>query len=171
MSTYNSQKPPHFQVSHSPVRSSRSRHTTNDSHAQKLAPNNKFSNCIVPSFDKPTYETTHTSFSTVSTSARNRFRHSMQQEITWVKRLQCAHSKVQARSNKRTTTSTRVRTSGTVRENAGGSSSDSKILHLGMMAAATTMKMIAQSNVLPQIRSSTVPGRVANCSRLPLIAR
>ena len=64
--------------------------------------------------------------------------------------------------------STRVRTSGTTGEIAGGSGSNSVNLHLGMMAAATTMKMIVQSNVLPQIRSSTVPGRVANCSKLPI---
>ena len=92
----------------------------------------------------------------------------MQQEITWMKHLQCAHSKVQARSNKRTTTSTTVRTSGTVGEITDGSGSNSVTLHLGMMAAATTMKMIAQSNVLPQIWSSTVLGRVANYSRLPI---
>ena len=78
------------------------------------------------------------------------------------------HSKVQARSSRETTTNARVRDSGTVREVAGGSGSDLGILHCGMMTAATTMKMIVQQYVLPQIRSSTVPGRVANCSRLPI---
>ena len=92
----------------------------------------------------------------------------MQQEITWVKRLQCAHSKVQARSNKRTTTSTRVRTSDTIGEIAGCLGSNLVDLHLGMMAAAAMIKMIAQSNILPQIRWSTVLGRVANYSRLPI---
>ena len=85
-----------------------------------------------------------------------------------MKRSQRVHSKVQARSSKKTTTSARVRDSGTVKGIAGGSGSDLGILHCGMMAAATKMKMIVQGNVLPQIRSSTVPGRVANCSRLPL---
>ena len=41
--------------------------------------------------------------------------------------------------------SARVRDSSTIKEIAGGSGSDSGILHCGMMAAATTMKMIAQS--------------------------
>ena len=85
-----------------------------------------------------------------------------------MKRSQRAHSKVQVRSSKKTTTNARVRVSGTVREIAGGTGSDSGILHCGMMTAATTMKMIVHKYVLPQIRSSTVPGRVANYSRLPI---
>ena len=39
---------------------------------------------------------------------------SVQQKITWSERFQRAHSKVQARSSRKTTTSTRVRASGTV---------------------------------------------------------
>ena len=62
----------------------------------------------------------------------------------------------------------RVRVSGTVREIAGGSGSDLGVLHCGMITTATKIKMIAQGNVLPQIQLLTVPGRVANCSRLPL---
>ena len=63
--------------------------------------------------------------------------------------------------------STRVRTSGsgTTEESAGGSDSNSVIRHLGMMTAATTMKMIAHTNVLsnygrqPSLAGSpTVPG-------------
>ena len=37
-----------------------------------------------------------------------------------------------------------------------------------MMTAATKMQMIAQQCVLSLVQSSTVPGRVANYSRLPL---
>ena len=78
------------------------------------------------------------------------------------------HSKAQTRSSRKTTTSAKVRDNSTVREIVGGSGSDSGVLHCGMMAAATKMKMIAQSNVVLQIRLPTVPGRVANCSRLPI---
>ena len=46
--------------------------------------------------------------------------------------------------------------------------SDLGVLHCGMMITATKMQMIVQQYVLPRIRSSTVPGRVANCSRLPI---
>ena len=55
-------------------------------------------------------------FQITSAGARNHLLHSVQQKkkITWVERFQCAHSKVQARSSRKTTTSTRVRDSGTV---------------------------------------------------------
>ena len=38
----------------------------------------------------------------------------------------------------------------------------------GMITAANKRKMILHSNVLAQTRLSTIPGRVASCSRLPL---
>ena len=123
----------------------------------------------VTNFDKPAYETTRTSFPDhLGKCKKPPLAQCATKKITWVKRSQHAHSKVQARSSRKTTTSARVRDSGTAKEIAGGSGSDSGILHCGMMAAATTMKMIVQRYVLPQIRSSTVPGRVANCSRLPI---
>ena len=137
--------------------------------SQKLVPNNMSSSHTVTNFNEPTYETTRTSFPNhLGKCKRPPLAQCATKKITWVKHSQCAHSKVQARSSRKTTTSARVRDSSTVREIAGGSSSGLGILHCGMMAAATKMKMIVQGYVLPQIRSSTIPGRVANYSRLPI---
>ena len=93
----------------------------------------------------------------------------MQSKITCEKRSQRAHSKLLARSSRKIATSAKVRDSSTGKEIAGGSGSDLGVFHHGMMTAANKRKMILHSNVLSQTQSSTVPGRVANCSRLPIV--
>ena len=108
-------------------------------------------------------------FSTTSASARNHCQHHMQSKITCERRSQRAHSKLLARSSRKITTSAKVRDSSTGKEIAGGSGSDLGVLHHGMMTAANKRKMILHSNVLSQSQSSTVLGRVANCSRLPIM--
>ena len=108
-------------------------------------------------------------FSTTSMSARNHCQHHMQSKITCEKRSQRAHSKLLARSSRKIATSAKVRDSSTGKEIAGGSGSDLGVFHHGMITAANKRNMILHSNVLSQIRSSTVPGRVASCSRLPIV--
>ena len=101
-------------------------------------------------------------------SARNHCQHHMQSKITCEKRSQRAHSKLLVRSSRKIATSAKVRDNSTGKEIAGGSGSDLGVFHHGMITAANKRKTILHSNVLAQTRSSTVPGRVASCSRLPL---
>ena len=108
-------------------------------------------------------------FSTTSSSARNHCQHYIQSKITCEKRSQRAHSKLLARSSRKIATSAKVRDSSTGKEIAGGSGSDLGVFHRGMITAANKRKMILHSNVLSQTRLSTVPGGVANCSRLPIV--
>ena len=100
---------------HTPVHSSRPQCTKNDSQLRENLPQT-----TRPAATKSQTSTNqHTkrvarAFQITSASARNHLERSVQQKITWVKRSQHAHSKVQARSSRKTTMSTRVRDSGTV---------------------------------------------------------
>ena len=89
-------------------------------HSKRLSTSRKLPQTTRPAATEPQTSTNqHTkrvarAFQITSESARNHLERSVQQNITWAERSQRAHSKVQARSSRETTTSTRVRDSGTV---------------------------------------------------------
>ena len=82
--------------------------------SQTLVPNNMSSGHTVTNVDEPAYETTRKSFPDHLGKCKKPPLRSVQQKIIWVDRFQHAHSKVQARSSRKTTTNTRVRDSSTV---------------------------------------------------------
>ena len=101
-----------FGTRQSTVRGHNTQQTTLNS--RTLVPNNMSSSHTVTNVDEPAYKTTRKSFPDHLGKCKKPPLRSVQQKITWVERFQRAHSKVQARSSRKTTTSTRVRDSGTV---------------------------------------------------------